>query len=263
MNKNGSIIIIGRPNVGKSTLFNKLLGSKHSITSSKPHTTIEIFSSLKTNQHYHLEYIDTPGVINDNSFFLSEADIILFLVELFKWESQDIKMIQHLKDHHQIPAILIINKADKQNIWHSQEAQNFADQITNLYNFHDVLFVSAKHGHFLDLIEKKINRILSGTKKLPKLQYQYLKGENWYVQEIIREKIMRHLNQELPYSVNIIIHKTQQGVLYGDILVKKVSHKKILVGASGRTIKYINSLVNEDLQTKHMPVIRLFVKLKN
>ncbi|AJI47913.1 GTPase Era [Francisella philomiragia] len=263
MKKCGYISIIGRPNVGKSTLLNNILKYKISITSRKPQTTRHQITGIKTLGDTQFIYVDTPGIHIDepkaiNKFMnkaatamVKEVDVILFVVELGKWTELEDNIVEKLK-HSQVPIFLVVNKVDKKK---SLEASMFIESIKEKLSFYDVIYVSAKQGHNVNELESRIEKLL------PESEYFFYEDDQitdrsikFMVAEIIREKIMRTIGNEVPYQITVEIdsYKVDQEKnivdIYASILVERDSQKGIVIGAKGTKLKKIGTDSRIDIE---------------
>ncbi|AJI52389.1 GTPase Era [Francisella philomiragia] len=263
MKKCGYISIIGRPNVGKSTLLNNILKYKVSITSRKPQTTRHQITGIKTLGDTQFIYVDTPGIHIDepkaiNKFMnkaatamVKEVDVILFVVELGKWTELEDNIVEKLK-YSQVPIFLVVNKVDKKK---SLEASMFIESIKEKLSFYDVIYVSAKQGHNVNELESRIEKLL------PESEYFFYEDDQitdrsikFMVAEIIREKIMRTIGNEVPYQITVEIdsYKVDQEKnivdIYASILVERDSQKGIVIGAKGVKLKKIGTDSRIDIE---------------
>lgn len=263
MKKCGYISIIGRPNVGKSTLLNNILKYKISITSRKPQTTRHQITGIKTLGDTQFIYVDTPGIHIDepkaiNKFMnkaatamVKEVDVILFVVELGKWTELEDNIVEKLK-YSQVPILLVVNKVDKKK---SLEASMFIESIKEKLSFYDVIYVSAKQGHNVNELESRIEKLL------PESEYFFYEDDQitdrsikFMVAEIIREKIMRTIGNEVPYQITVEIdsYKVDQEKsivdIYASILVERDSQKGIVIGAKGTKLKKIGTDSRIDIE---------------
>ncbi|AJI55261.1 GTP-binding protein Era [Francisella philomiragia] len=263
MKKCGYVSIIGRPNVGKSTLLNNILKYKISITSRKPQTTRHQITGIKTLGDTQFIYVDTPGIHIDepkaiNKFMnkaatamVKEVDVILFVVELGKWTELEDNIVEKLK-YSQVPIFLVVNKVDKKK---SLEASMFIESIKEKLSFYDVIYVSAKQGHNVNELESRIEKLL------PESEYFFYEDDQitdrsikFMVAEIIREKIMRTIGNEVPYQITVEIdsYKVDQEKsivdIYASILVERDSQKGIVIGAKGTKLKKIGTDSRIDIE---------------
>jgi GTPase len=238
-----TVLISGKPNVGKSTLFNKLIHDKISATSNKANTTKEFRYAYSTNKNQQIQYIDTPGYNNAKvTQLIQQVSVVLIVTTPDRWVEIDAKFAAICQEY-QVPTILIVNKVDNLREWSSLEA--WSTPIVNQYKLKDVLYISAKQGHHLNLLEKSLQRYMLNTEViirdiLPTLEQR--------VQEIITEKLFRTLHQEIPHNLKVDVHVVDQ-TIWGFITFYKASHKKILLGKSGRTISLLTELCKKDIQT--------------
>ncbi|AEE87577.1 GTP-binding protein Era [Francisella cf. novicida Fx1] len=263
MKKCGYISIIGRPNVGKSTLLNNILKYKVSITSRKPQTTRHQITGIKTLGGTQFIYVDTPGIhIKEpkaiNKFMnkaattmFKDVDVILFVVEMGKWTELEDNIVEKLK-HSEIRIFLVVNKVDKKK---SLEAAMFIESIKEKLSFYDVIYVSAKQGHNINELESRIEKLL------PESEYFFYEEDQitdrsikFMVAEIIREKIMRTIGSEVPYQIAVEIdsYKVDQEKnivdIYASILVERDSQKGIVIGAKGAKLKKIGTDSRIDIE---------------
>ncbi|ASG67829.1 GTPase Era [Francisella halioticida] len=254
MKKCGYISIIGRPNVGKSTLLNNILKYKVSITSRKPQTTRHKITGVRTIGDTQFIYVDTPGIHTKepkaiNKFMnkaattmVKDVDVILFVVEMGKWTELEDNIVEKLK-YSEIPIFLVVNKVDKKK---SLEASMFIESIKEKLSFYDVIYVSAKQGHNVNELESRIEKLL------PESEYFFYEDDQvtdrsikFLVSEVIREKIMRTIGNEVPYQIAVEIdsykvdHEKSIVDIYASILVERDSQKGIVIGAKGSKLKKI------------------------
>lgn len=263
MKKCGYISIIGRPNVGKSTLLNNILKYKVSITSRKPQTTRHQITGVKTVGDTQFIYVDTPGIHNKepkaiNKFMnkaattmIKDVEVILFVVEMGKWTDLEDNIVAKIKNS-EIPIFLVVNKVDKKK---SLDASVFIDSIKDKFTFYDVIYVSAKQGHNINELETRIEKLL------PESEFFFYENDQvtdrsvkFLVSEIIREKIMRSIGSEVPYQIAVEIDSykidEQKNIadIYASILVERDSQKGIVIGAKGSKLKKIGVDARKDIE---------------
>lgn len=279
----GYIAILGKPNVGKSTLLNRILGKKISITTRKPQTTRNKILGVKTVGNSQMIYIDTPGIsFADNDFgkrslnrymlktslnAIFEADLIVLLVDSLNWKEDDELILQKARKAN-VPIILAINKVDL--IKQKGEILPYIETIKTKMDFASFIPLSAKHGTNIDGLENCIAGLLPQNDFLfPEGQIS-LCNEKFISQEIIREKLMRFLGEELPYSVNVEIEKFEQDErnmlnICALIWVEKESQKSIVIGADGQKLKEIGTNARLDLEKllDCKVFLKLWVKVKS
>lgn len=274
----GFVAIVGRPNVGKSTLLNHLLHQKISITSRKPQTTRHRILGIHTEGKHQCIYVDTPGlhsregktlnrVMNETVLStLNDVDAVLFVVEQLAFNAGDEMVLEHLQKV-QVPVFLVINKVDLM-----QDKALLLPQIEKLsqrYSFAEIIPVSALGGHNLETLEDLVKQTLPISPFLFPDDQVTDRSSRFIASELIREKVTRQLGDELPYEVTVEIEQFQQEGntlhIHGLILVDKAGQKKILVGKDGDRLKSIGSAARTDMEeafsTKVM--LNLWVKVKS
>ena len=275
----GYVAIVGRPNVGKSTLLNHLLGQKLSITSRKPQTTRHQVLGVRTEGDTQLIFVDTPGLhlgqskaINkmmnkSAASALSDVDFILFLCDRSKWTEED-DFVLDLVSRESAPAALVINKVDLVDKLDS--LMPFADDIAQRGRFEAVFPVSALRDRGLDELAQFIeSRAPVGPHLFPDDQVTD-RSQRFLAAELVREKIIRQLGDELPYATAVEIEdfaQDQRGILHihALILVERAGQKKILVGESGERLKSIGTAARKDMERAfdNKVMLKLWVKVKS
>jgi|TARA_B110000444_G_scaffold260319_1_gene306817 GTP-binding protein Era len=275
--KCGYVAIVGRPNVGKSTLLNHILGSKLSITSRKPQTTRHNLLGIKTTEDAQIIFIDTPGMhFNQkkalNRYMNQEAegaikdvDLIILVLDRDIWNETD-ERVANEAFKTKIPVIITINKFDK-----ISADNDIAPHIKNLAaNFptSKIIPISALLGHQLDLLESEIkNNIPCREYYFPNDQITD-KSERFLVAELIREKIVRQLGAELPYETTVEIEKFkyEKNICHINalILVEREGQKKITIGDKGERLKMIGRESRLDMEKllENKVMLTLWVKVK-
>lgn len=273
----GYIVILGRPNVGKSTLLNQILGQKVSITSEKPQTTRHRILGIKTENNTQTIYIDTPGLHKINKRALNrymnraaksvihDVDVIVFVIEALKWQDEDEWVLSKLKTA-EVPVILAINKIDK--IKDKNLLLPYIEKLKSLYDFVDIIPISAEKNLNITELESVIEKYLPvGEKIFPDDQITD-RSEKFFAAEIIREKLMRILSQELPYSISIEIEKFEKvnNVLhiYALIWAERAGQKAIIIGEKGERLKIIGKQARLELEHwfDSKVYLKLWVKIK-
>ncbi|QRN40850.1 MAG: GTPase Era [Neisseriaceae bacterium] len=258
--KSGFISVVGRPNVGKSTLVNHLIGQKISITSKKAQTTRHKIKGIFTDETAQLIFIDTPGFqtiyknslnqkLNDNVIAaIKDSDVVLFVVEVNKFKEADQEVINKIPRY--IKTILVINKIDK--FKHEIDLKSFIQSFQKYHSFVDIQTVSAKYNHQTSHLIEKIKKQL--PEGLPFYPEDMLtdRSSQFLVSEIIREKIFRYIGEEIPYLVNIEIDSFEiQPKLIrinASILVDKINHKGMIIGKNGEKLKKIATKARLDIE---------------
>jgi GTP-binding protein Era len=273
----GYIAIVGRPNVGKSTLMNVLIGAKVSITSRKAQTTRHRITGIQTTDDAQYIYVDTPGfqtrhanalnkTLNKTvSNTLTAADVVLFLVEAGTFGAADQQVVNLLPKN--VPVILVINKAD----WIKDKAQlmPFAQKVAALHNFAAVVPVSAKLRFQVDALEREIRNHLPENAPIFGPDDITDRSEKFLAAEIVREKVFRLSGDELPYTSTVLIEKfEQEGNLrrvFAAILVERDTQKAMIIGAKGARLKEISTSSRLDMEKLFGgPVyLEIWVKVKS
>ena len=281
MKKFGYIGIIGRSNVGKSTLLNYILQYKVSITARKPQTTRYRTTGIKTNHNTQFVYFDTPGLYHNRSKktinllmnqeatgVISDVDVILFVVALNHYSDQDKWILEKIQPNR-IPVILVINKVDR--FKNQAAAQIFSRKINLKYQFQHVFLISAKQGHGISELEAKIAKLLPESDNFLFSEDQFSNcTERFMISEIIREKLIRTLGQELPYQLMVKIqlyhYDKIKKLLNIDaiILVERSGQKAIIIGNKGQKLKDISIKSRYDIEKfiSKQIFLRLWVKVK-
>ncbi len=251
--KSGFISILGRPNVGKSTLFNRLLGDKIAIVAEKPQTTRNRILGVKNVERGQLILLDTPGIHEGRSELNEQmvrtaiasgrdADILLFLIEAtFPVIEKDQKVIDSLKGSRGVP-FLVINKIDSVK---KGNLLPIMDQYQKLHPFKEILPVSALTGEGIDILLNEMMEVLPESPPYYSEDIITDQTERFWVSEIIREKVIRRSYQEIPYSTAVTIEEFKEHpeknlvVIKATIHVERDSQKKILIGKGGQKLKKI------------------------
>ncbi len=260
--RSGYIAIVGRPNVGKSTLLNQLLRYKVAITSPKPQTTRNRILGVKTVPHAQMLFVDTPGIHRAerplNRYMtkeairtLTDADVILMLIEADGSSSEDdAYIIENLRET-KTPVLLVINKIDTVP---KPSLLSIMDRYATLYPFEALIPASALTGDGLDTLEKEIIRLLPpGPQYFPEDQVTDL-PERFLASELIREKVFNMCGEEIPYAVAVVVEEFEERrppkpvYIRATVYVEKESQKGILIGAQGRMLKKIGQAARVDLQ---------------
>ena len=275
----GFIAIVGRPNVGKSTLLNKILGQKISITSRKAQTTRHRIVGIHTEGAYQAIYVDTPGLHIEEkrainrlmnraaSSAIGDVDLIIFVVEGTKWTEDDEMVLNKLRAA-KAPVMLAINKID--NIKEKDELLPHITELSQKFDFVEILPISAQRGKNVHILQKIVRDSLrEGVHHFPE-EYVTDRSQRFMASEIIREKLMRFTGEELPYSVTVEIEQfkvNERGVyeINGLILVEREGQKKMVIGAKGQKIKTIGIEARADMERLFDAQVHLelWVKVKS
>ncbi|MEQ2027634.1 GTPase Era [Xenorhabdus szentirmaii] len=258
----GFVAIVGRPNVGKSTLLNQLLGQKVSITSRKPQTTRHRIMGIHTEGAYQTIYVDTPGLHIEEkrainrlmnraaSSSIGDVELVIFVVEGTHWTPDDEMVVNKLR-HLRCPVLLAINKVD--NVTDKTILLPHIGFLSQQMNFIDVVPVSAEKGMNVDTIAKLVRDHMPQADHHFPEDYITDRSQRFMASEIIREKLMRFLGDELPYSVTVEIEQfvaNERGgyTIHGLILVERDGQKKMVIGNKGSKIKIIGTEARQDME---------------
>jgi GTP-binding protein Era len=260
--KSGFVAIIGRPNVGKSTLLNSLIGEKISITADKPQTTRHRIRGVYTEGDNQVVYIDTPGMhLNDQKRInkqmnktansaLNDVELILFVIEAFNWTREDKAVLAKLQTVT-APVILLINKVDKIN--DKNKLLPFLAERAQDFKYTEIIPISALRREQVDVLMASVTKYLvAGPFFFPQDQKTDV-DLKFRLAEIIREKLTRNLLEELPYALTVAIEHmqvndvTNQLDVHGVIWVERSSQKSIVIGKQGSNLKLIGTLAREDM----------------
>ncbi|MBH3440166.1 GTPase Era [Pseudomonas luteola] len=274
----GYVAIVGRPNVGKSTLLNHILGQKLAITSRKPQTTRHTLLGIKTEGNVQAVYVDTPGIHKENqkalnrymnktaSAALKDVDIVIFVVDRMRWTEEDAFVLERVR-HVKCPVIVAVNKTDRME--DKAELLPQLKWLSEQLPEAEVIPISAQNGVNLDSLEKLVaDRLPEGDHFFPEDQLTD-RSSRFLAAELVREKIMRQLGAELPYQVTVEIEefKQQGNVLHihALILVERDGQKKILIGNAGERIKRIGQDARKDMEAlfDSKVMLNLWVKVKS
>ena len=276
----GFIAIVGRPNVGKSTLMNHLIGQKISITSKKAQTTRNRVTGIYTDDTAQFVFVDTPGfqtnhrnALNDRlnqnvTEVLSGVDVVVFVVEAMRFTDADRVVLKQLPKH--TPVVLVVNKIDKDKAKDKFALEAFINEVCQEFEFAASEAVSAKHGlriaNLLELLKPYL------PESIPMYPEDMVtdKSSRFLAMEIVREKLFRYLGEELPYAMNVEVEQFEEeesGLfrIYIAVLVDKDSQKAILIGKGGEKLKKISTEARLDMEklfdTKVF--LKIWVKVKS
>jgi len=276
--KSGYVAIIGRPNVGKSTLINRVLGQKLCITSRRPQTTRHRILGIKTEDDGQLIYVDTPGLhISDkramNRYMnraaassIDDVDVILFVVDGMNWTDEDENVLERLKNSAKAPVILVINKMDK--LADKDTMLPHIEKLSAEFDFAHVLPISARKGINVDQLETEIKKLMpEGELIFPEDQLTD-RSSRFLAAELVREKLFRHLGQELPYSITVEIEQfdDEKGMyrIGAVIYVERDGQKAIVIGKKGELLKSVGKDARLEMQSLfgRKVFLRLWVKVR-
>lgn len=259
--KSGFVAIVGRPNVGKSTLLNRLLGKKLAPVSRKPQTTRQVIHGIRTGENSQLIFVDTPGLHRPRDPLgkimmasakkaFGEADVVLFMIEPRMPDGEDEKILSEIVDFRG-PVILVINKVD--HLGDKQEMLPVMDWYQKKFAFKEIIPISALHGIQCDLLIKKAEEYLSAGPQYFPAEMVTDQPLAEVVKEFIREKVIRFTGEEIPYVTAVMVDemKTRHDglrMIRATIVVEKESQKGILIGKGGAKMKQIGQAARQDLE---------------
>jgi GTPase len=258
--RTGTVAIVGRPNVGKSTLLNRLIGQKLSITADKPQTTRSRITGIQTTDDAQYIFVDTPGfqtryggTLNRSmnravEEALSEVDVVLFVVEAGRWVREDEKLLRLLPQDK--PVILVINKVDR--LEDKRNLLPFIDERRRDAGYAEIVPVSATAGTQIDALLAAIRARLPEAPAFHAPDEMTDRPGRFLAAELIREKVFRLTGEEVPYAVGVAIDQfEEEGRLtriHATIYVDKPGHKAILIGKGGEKLKRIGTEARQDME---------------
>jgi len=259
--KCGFVAFVGRPNVGKSTLLNHLLGQKLSITSRKPQTTRHRIMGIDTFDNTQLIYVDTPGIHKKEprainrlmnraaSSSITDVDLVVFIVEPERWTEDDELVLHHIKNSKK-PVLLFVNKIDQ--IKEKDRLLPFLQKLSAKHSFQELIPGAALQGDQVDRLKQLIVDYMPQGDFIYPEDYYTDRSERFLAAEIIREKLIRQLGDELPYSMTVEIEQfttDENGTLRinGLILVERSSQKSIVIGKGGSRLKKVGTDARKDM----------------
>lgn len=274
--KSGFVTILGRPNAGKSTLLNSLLGQKLAITTAKAQTTRNSILGVLNEKDYQIVFTDTPGIHEPNTalgIYMNKeamsqadgADIIYYIIDGNKGLTDEDKKVLDKIFNYEIPVFLLVNKIDEMNKDRLISRLSFADSN---YNFAEIIPISA-------LSKENLNELIETSKKYFKDEVQYYPNDyktnmniEFQICEIIREKMILNLDREVPHltavKIDSIKEKSSKVFIEAVIICNKDSHKGIIIGRAGKMLKKINEQASNDISKLFLGkkvILSLFVKV--
>lgn len=273
----GFCAIVGRPNVGKSTLLNRLIGQKLAITSHKPQTTRHSILGVKTTDSAQIVYVDTPGIHKRgdhamNRYLnrtarsaLADVDLVLFVVEALRWTDEDQSVLEAIS-RLQMPIILVVNKID--TVRNKEALLPYLQEISAKSEFAAVVPLSARKGDNLEPLEAQVVTALpEGDPVFPEDQLTD-RSERFFAAELIREQLTRRYAKEIPYALTVEIEKFEEaGNLYridALIWVERQGQKNIIIGAKGEALKEVGTQARKEMEKffDKKVFLQLWVKVK-
>jgi GTPase len=275
--RSGYVAIVGRPNVGKSTLLNHLIGQKISITSRKAQTTRHRIHGIFTDEQSQFVFVDTPGFQTKHlnalnrgmnrvvTSSLRDVQVVMYVLEAMRYDERDQEVLKLLPDNR--PVLLIINKIDE--VADKGQLFAFAERVAQDFKFAEIVPVSAKKGTRLDELKDSLRRLLPEGGLIFEEDDITDRSEKFLAAEMLREKVFRFTGDELPYSVSVVI---EQFMLVGKlrrisaaILVDKEVHKAMLIGSKGEKLKEIATQARLDMEKLFdgKVFLEVFVKVRS
>ena len=275
MHKAGFVNIVGKPNAGKSTLLNQLIGEKLAIVTQKAQTTRHRIFGIYNEEDVQIVFSDTPGVLDPKYELqekmmgfvkesLQDADVFLFIVDISDKSEPSEFLIEKL-NKIPIPVLLLINKIDKSN---QKEMEAAVEHWHNLLPKAEILPISALTAYNTEYILPKLKSLLPENPPYYDKDQFTDKSERFFVNETVREKILLNYEKEIPYSVEVVteLFKEKEGIIFIDsiIYVERETQKGILIGHKGEAIKKVGTEARLDLEKFFAKKIHLnlFVKVK-
>lgn len=267
----GYVAILGKTNVGKSTLFNKMIKNKISIVSKKAQTTIKLIKGIYTKDNYQIIFIDTPGCLTQTNIkryllsILFDKPSLIILVVTKKWNDIEDKILKNAQNY-QIPILIVINKIDK--LKNKSSLLPYINYINIKKKISNIFFVSAKKNYLIDELICKIKNFI--PRKIHYFPKNYITdcSQEFLITEIIREQFLNFFNDEIPYKIKIKINQfifDEKNLIYNintTVFTQRFSQKKILIGKKGIKIKKITLLLQEKIKKTLKYKINLLIWIK-
>tara|TARA_B100000795_G_scaffold248964_1_gene216146 strand:- start:14092 stop:14991 length:900 start_codon:yes stop_codon:yes gene_type:complete len=274
----GYVAIVGRPNVGKSTLLNHLLGQKLCITSRKPQTTRHTLLGIKTEGEFQMIFVDTPGIHTNQerainrvmnrsaASVIADVDVVIFVVDRFEWSEADEYVAKYLSNND-VPLIVAVNKVDM--IGDKEALLPHLNFLSGKVNAQELIPLSALRKTNLDVLEKKIKGYIPQKVHVYPEDQITDRSERFLAAEIVREKITRQMGAEVPYQVTVEIEefRAEKKITYISalILVERDGQKKIIIGTNGERLKKIGEQARADIESLLgcKVMLRTWVKIRS
>ena len=275
--KVGFVTIVGRPNAGKSTLLNSIIGEKVAITSDKPQTTRNNIQGIYNDEDSQIIFVDTPGIhkpknklgnyLNIESYSsIMGVDLVLFMIDAGTPFGKGDEFILNKIKEENVDTFLIINKIDNIN---NENLYKLINNYKDKYEFKEIIPVSALKNKNIDELIKTIKKYIKDGEKIYSDEYYTDKSINFMISELIREKVLRKTKEEVPHAVTVVIEKYEDNKtsvhINACIICEREGIKKILVGHNGEMIKNIGISAREDIEklVNKSVYLELFVKTVN
>ncbi len=274
----GYVAIVGRPNVGKSTLLNRILGQKISITTRKPQTTRHQILGIKTTDDAQVIYVDTPGLHRGSkkamnrymnkaaASVISDVDVVVFVVDGLRWMDDDEAILDKLQNIES-PVILALNKFDK--LQEREQLLPHIQQLSEKMTFKEIIPISASNGENIESLETMVTSLLPASPAFFPEDQVTDKSERFIAAELVREKLMMRLGQEIPYSITVEIEqfKLEKEVLHITALiwVERDNQKTIVIGKHGEMLKAVGKQARIEMERmfEKKVFLKLWVKVKD
>ncbi len=274
--RSGYVAIVGRPNVGKSTLLNHLIGQKISITSRKAQTTRHRIHGIYTDEQSQFVFVDTPGFQTKHLNALNrgmnrvvisslrDVQVVVYVLEALRYDERDQEVLKLLPDNR--PVVLVINKIDE--VADKGQLFSFAERVAQDFKFAEIVPVSAKQNIKLDELKNTLRRFLPAGELIYDKDDITNRSERFLAAEMLREKIFRFTGDELPYSTSVVIEQFKmEGKLRrisAAVLVDREAHKAMLIGKKGEKLKEIATQARLDMEKLFdgKVFLEVFIKLR-
>lgn len=257
----GTIALVGRPNVGKSTLLNRLLGMKLSIVSRRPQTTRHRLLGIHTAGNKQFVYVDTPGLHGNQKRALNrmlngtavaalgDVDVIMMVVEPGQWRDDDAMVLRHVQAAER-PVVAVVNKVDQ--LKHKEALLPFMEELAGRHDFAAIIPLSATRGDNVEPVERTLTDWLPQSPFLFPDDHLTDRSERFLVAELVREQLMRMLGEEVPYSTSVVIDAFEADDrltrIAATIWVEREGQKAIVIGRGGEQLKRIGAQARESIQ---------------
>lgn len=273
----GFVAIVGRPNVGKSSLLNVILGQKVSITSFKPQTTRHQILGIKTKDKKQTVYVDTPGIHQGAHKALNrqmnkvahqamlDVNAIILVIEALKWTHEDEKVAQMIQNHS-APVAIAINKIDL--VKEKSQLLAFMQEVSAKLPQAEIIPLSVRGRQQINIVEQWVDKHIPPSPFYFPVEQQFNHTERFHLSEMIREKLMRQLGQELPYAIDVQIEalEHQENIIHvhGLIYAEREGQKPIIVGKNGQMLRDIGTKAREEMERFYgkKVCLKLWVKVK-